>query len=403
MNIKEIRAAREALEGIVKRTPLDGSRTLSELSGCRVFLKTENMQRTGSFKVRGAYNKIKNLSAEEKERGVIAASAGNHAQGVALAAHSAGIRSTVVMPEHTPVSKVSATKGYGAQVVLFGQSYDDAYNKALEIQQKTGATFIHAFNDPFIIAGQGTIGLEIVEDLPEVDVVLVPIGGGGLISGIATAVKALVPGAKVIGVEAKGAACACKSLAAGAPVSLETVQTIADGIAVKRPGDLTFEIIKQMVDDIVTVTDDEIAHAILHLLERSKLVVEGAGAVGVAALLYEKVKKLKGANVVAVLSGGNIDINIVSRIIERGMIESGRYIRLVTTIVDRPGSLTRLLTKIAAAKANVMSVYHNRTKQGVRLGEAEVELELETRDREQALSIIETLRAHGYKVKLKID
>jgi threonine dehydratase len=402
MDIENIKSAKKALKGVAKHTPLDESRTLSELTGNRVFLKTENMQRTGSFKIRGAYNKIKNLSPAEKVKGVIAASAGNHAQGVALAAKKAGIAATVVMPETAPVSKVAATKGYGANVVLFGQGYDDAYSKALEIQHETGATLIQAFNDPFVIAGQGTIGLEIIEDLSEVDVVIVPIGGGGLVSGIATAVKALKPDVKVIGVEAEGAASAYESRKAGFPKKLESVQTIADGIAVKSPGDLTFEIIERLVDDIVTVNDDEIAHAILHLLERSKLVVEGSGAVGVAALLHDKIG-IYDRNAVVILSGGNIDVNIVSRIIERGMIESGRYIRLVTNIVDRPGSLTHLLNKIALAKANVISVYHNRTKRGVGLSETEVELELETRDKEQAENIIAALESEGYKVKFKTD
>lgn len=400
ISLGDIKRAYERLKGIAKKTTIDESRTLSEMTGNRVFLKAENLQKTGAFKIRGAFNKIMSLTGDEKAKGVIAASAGNHAQGVALAATSAGILSTIVMPEGAPVTKVTATKGYGASVILWGQSYDDAYKKALEIQSQTGATFVHAFDDPDVIAGQGTIALEILEEIPETQYIIVPVGGGGLISGIAVAAKALKPDIKVIGVQAEGAASAFVSRSNNRITELASVRTIADGIAVKKIGKLTFSVIQKYVDDIVTVKDEEIAHAILNLLERSKLVVEGAGAVGVAALMYNKID-VKNSNIVVLLSGGNIDVNMISRIIEKGLIESGRYIRLATVIPDQPGTLNSLLKTVASVKANVISVFHNRARQDVAIGQAEVELELETRDSEHASQLIQLLKKQGYRIKIK--
>lgn len=400
ITLGDIIRAYERLKGTAKKTPIDESRTLSEMTGNRVFLKAENLQKTGAFKIRGAFNKIISLTRDEKAKGVIAASAGNHAQGVALAATSAGILSTIVMPEGAPVTKVTATKGYGASVVLWGQSYDDAYKKALEIQSQTEATFVHAFDDHDVIAGQGTIALEILEELPETQYIVVPVGGGGLISGIAVAAKALKPDIKVIGVQAEGAASAYASRSSNRITELASIRTIADGIAVKKIGELTFSIIQKYVDDIVTVKDEEIAHAILNLLERSKLVVEGAGAVGAAALMYNKID-VKHSNIVVLLSGGNIDVNMISRIIEKGLVESGRYIRLATVIPDQPGTLNSLLKTVASVKANVISVFHNRARQDVAIGQAEVELELETRDSEHASQLIQLLKKQGYRIKIK--
>jgi threonine dehydratase len=400
ITLGDIKRAYERLKGTAKKTTIDESRTLSEMTGNRVFLKAENLQKTGAFKIRGAFNKIMSLTGDEKAKGVIAASAGNHAQGVALAATSAGILSTIVMPEGAPVTKVTATKGYGASVILWGQSYDDAYKKALEIQSQTGATFVHAFDDPDVIAGQGTIALEILEEIPETQYIIVPVGGGGLISGIAVAAKALKPDIKVIGVQAEGAASAFVSRSNNRITELASVRTIADGIAVKKIGKLTFSVIQKYVDDIVTVKDEEIAHAILNLLERSKLVVEGAGAVGVAALMYNKID-VKNSNIVVLLSGGNIDVNMISRIIEKGLIESGRYIRLATVIPDQPGTLNSLLKTVASVKANVISIFHNRARQDVAIGQAEVELELETRDSEHASQLIQLLKKQGYRIKIK--
>ena len=288
VKLQDVWEARENLTHIIHQTRLDLSFTFSELSGNEVYLKTENLQKTGSFKIRGAYNKIASLTPQEREKGVIAASAGNHAQGVAFGATKAGIPSTIVMPEGAPLAKVVATRGYGANVVLHGGVYDDAYQKALELQKETGATFVHAFDDPEVIAGQGTIGLEIVDELPDIDTILVPVGGGGLISGIAVAVKSLKPKVKIIGVEAQGAASVLASREKGELYALTSASTIADGIAVKCPGKLTFELIQEYVDDIVTVSDEEIASTMLLLLERAKLVAEGSGAAALAALVYQK-------------------------------------------------------------------------------------------------------------------
>ncbi len=396
--ISHIWHAFESLRGQISRTPIVPSRTFSLMSGAEVLLKAENLQRSGSFKMRGATYKIARLSAEERAHGVIAASAGNHAQGVAIAAQAVGIPCTIVMPANAPQAKVVATQGYGARVVLFGANYDDAYARACEIQTETGATFVHAFNDPDIIAGQGTLGLEVLQDIPDADAILVPVGGGGLISGVAIAAKALRPEIEIIGVQATGADSARRSLEAGHIVMVPTPMTIADGISTKRPGDLTFAIMQRYVDRVVTVDDEEAASAILLLLERCKLMVEGGGAVSVAALLKPGLLNLAGKKVVAVLSGGNIDMNLIGRFIEFGMAAQGRILVLHVVINDRPGELMRLLSKIAELGVNVREVSHRRAMPLLPVTQVEVTTTLETRDRVHAEQVIATLRELGYLV-----
>ncbi|MDQ0287357.1 threonine dehydratase [Desulfofundulus luciae] len=400
ISLEDIKKAGETLNSVVYKTGLVYNTTLSEMTGNHVYLKMENLQRTGSFKLRGAYNKIASLSEEEKKKGVVASSAGNHAQGVALAATIYGIRSTIVMPKHAPLSKVTSTRQYGAEVVLHGDVYDEAYEEAKRIQEKTKATFIHPFNDPQVIAGQGTIALEILADLPDVEVVVVPIGGGGLISGIAIAMKSLKPDVHVIGVQAKNMPSMAESLARGRLLTVDGTPTIADGIAVKTPGDLTFEIVQRYVDEVVTVDEDEIASAILLLLERAKAVAEGAGAAPVAAVL-NRLYRYKNRKMVAVISGGNIDVNLLSRTIDKGLVKNGRKIFLNTVIPDQPGTLWRLLQLIAGTGANVLSVTHSRETLDVPLGSARVELELETADADHVQTIRELLEQHCYRVQLQ--
>lgn len=400
VTLDQIKEAREVLSKVAYKTGLVHNTTLSEMSGNSVYLKMENLQKTGSFKIRGAYNKIAHLTEEEKQRGVIASSAGNHAQGVALGATSYGIKSTIVMPQNAPLSKVSATRKYGAEVVLHGVIYDEAYAMAKKIQEETGATFIHPFNDPYVIAGQGTIGLEILEDLPDADAVLVPIGGGGLISGVAIAVKSLNPKIKVIGVQTKNVPSMAVSISKNAVTTVDGDPTIADGIAVKTPGDLTFEIVQKYVDDIVTVDEDEIASAILLLLERAKVVTEGSGAVPVAAIL-NRLTNMKNKKVVAILSGGNIDVNVLARVIDKGLVKSGRKVFMDTFIPDRPGTLCKLLNLIAETGANVLSVTHTRSTKEVPMGYAKVELELETSDEEHIYRLKDVLIRHNYSINIQ--
>lgn len=398
VTLADVEKAREALDGVIHHTTLDRSNTFSELTGNEIFLKLENLQKTGSFKIRGAYNKINNLTPEEKAHGVIAASAGNHAQGVAYGASRAGIKATIVMPEIAPLAKITATRGYGAEVVLAGGVYDEAYNRAVELQAENGQTFIHAFNDPDIIAGQGTIGLEILQDLEDVDAVVVPVGGGGMIAGIAVAVKEMAPHVKVYGVQAQGAPAMYMSKKAHAIKTTKDAETFADGIAVKIPGDITFALIDNYVDDIVVIDDEAIASTILMLLERAKLMVEGAGAISLAAVLHDKIPA-KG-KIVSVISGGNVDVNFISRIIERGLVKAGRRVRLQTVVVDRPGSLQRLLGNIARLQANVLYVSHDRVERHVPLGQAVVEIGLETRDVLHTEHIMASLRHEGYTVEI---
>ncbi|MGB9813673.1 MAG: threonine ammonia-lyase [Thermovenabulum sp.] len=399
ISLREIQDARALVKNVAYKTSLVHNTTLSEMSGNTVYLKMENLQKTGSFKIRGAYNKIAHLSPEEKQKGVIASSAGNHAQGVALSATLYGIKSTIVMPKHAPLSKVSATKSYGAEVVLHGNIYDEAYAKAKEIQAETGATFIHPFNDPYVIAGQGTIGLEIMEDLYDADAIVVPIGGGGLISGISIAVKNINPKTKIIGVQTKNVPSMAESIAKNKITTVEGTPTIADGIAVKTPGDLTFSIIQKYVDEIVTVDEDEIANAILLLLERAKVVSEGAGAVPVAAIL-NRLNSLKGKKIVAVVSGGNIDVNILARVIDKGLVKGGRKVFIDTFIPDRPGTLSKLLGLIAETGANVLSVTHHRSSKDVLIGYAKVELELETADEEHVNKLKRILEENKYSIEV---
>lgn len=399
VTLESIEKARESLKNVAYKTGLVHNTTFSEMSGNSVYLKTENLQKTGSFKVRGAFNKIAHLSEKDKKNGVIASSAGNHAQGVAMAATSFGIKSTIVMPKHAPLSKIAATKNYGAQVVLHGEVYDEAYAQAREIQQHTGATFVHPFDDSEVIAGQGTIGLEILEDLPDVDIIAVPIGGGGLISGLAVAVKSIRPNIKIIGVQTKNMPSMAEAISKNHITTVAGIPTIADGIAVKTPGELTFEIIKKYVDDIVTVGEDEIANAILLLLERAKVISEGAGAVPIAAIL-NCLKSVKGKKIVALISGGNIDVNMLSRIIDKGLVKSGRKIFVDSLIPDKPGTLSILLNLVAETGANVLSIEHNRSTGEIPIGYAKVELELETADEEHVEKIKKLLSLNNYSFSI---
>lgn len=397
VTLKDIQSARENIKDVIDATKLINSKKIDDLSNNKVFLKCENLQKTGSFKIRGAYNKIANLTEEQRKNGVIASSAGNHAQGVALGATAYGIKSTIVMPQGAPVAKVMATQEYGAKVVLHGNVYDEAYEKAVEIQRETGATFLHPFNDPYVIAGQGTIALEIIEEFKKVDAIIVPIGGGGLISGIAIAAKSINPDIKVIGVEAKNAASMKRSMDENKIATLDSANTIADGIAVKTPGDLTYSIIKEYVDEIVTVTEDEIANSIITLLEKEKLVVEGAGATSIAALISGKIK-MKNKNVVAVISGGNIDMNMICSIIESELLKSGRKIEIKVTITDKPGHLQHLLETIADTNANISSIFQTRVKSYVNIGYQEVTMVLDTKSHEHIKEIHKKLKSKNYEI-----
>src|SRR5215211_978564 len=399
VSLADIQAARTVLRGVISATPILADERLTEEFGARVFLKAENTQRGGSFKIRGAYNTISRLAPDERARGVIAHSAGNHAQGVALAARLIGIPATIVMPERAPLTKVAATRRHGAEVVLHGATFDDAGAYARELQQQCGLTYVHAFNDERVIAGQGTIGLEIVEALPDMTLLVVPIGGGGLISGIATAVKALMPDVRIVGVQAAGCAPVPASLAAGEPITAAAARTIADGIAVKRPGDLTLPIIRELVDEVVTVDDDEIARAIAHAAQNVRQVVEGAGAAGIAALVSGKVALQPGATVATVLAGGNIDGNLLARVIEQVLVKQGRYILLRTTVDDRPGNLAPLIDHVAKAGANVIDIFHRRAVWLAPLDRVGVEMVLEVRDEAHGQEVVRHLTAAGYVIE----
>ncbi|WP_327177677.1 threonine ammonia-lyase [Streptomyces sp. NBC_01335] len=395
--LDDVRGAQKILSGVARTTVMEGSRHLSELVGAPVQFKCENLQRTGSFKLRGAYVRIAGLTPEERAGGVVAASAGNHAQGVALASSLRGVRSTVFMPVGAPLPKVAATREYGAEVRLHGQVVDETLAAAQEYAERAGAVFIHPFDHPDIIAGQGTVGLEILEQCPEVRTIVVGIGGGGLAAGIAVAVKALRPDVKIIGVQAAGAAAYPPSLAAGHPVALETTpQTMADGIRVGRPGDVPFGLIQELVDEVRTVTEDELSSALLLCLERAKLVVEPAGASPVAALLSDP-KSFRGP-VVAVLSGGNVDPLLMQRTLRHGMAAAGRYLSLRVRMVDRPGALAALLATLSGADANVLDISHVRTEPRLGLTEAEVELHLETKGPEHCEEVAAVLRAAGHLI-----
>ena len=379
---QDIQEAYTVLKPVVKQTPLDRSKTFSHLTGSNVFLKEENLQTTGSFKIRGAYNKIYHLTKEERKNGVVCASAGNHAQGVAYASTLMGVKSTVFMPIYTPPTKILATKSYGATVVLEGITYDDAAAAAKDFSEEKKMTFVHAFNDEYVIAGQGTIGLEIFETLPQVDAVFVPIGGGGLIGGIAVALKTLKPKVSIIGVEAEGAQSMKLSLEQNKIVPMKSIMTIADGIAVKTPKDLTFALAKQYVDAVVTVNDEEIANALYLLLQRTKLVVEPAGAVGLAALLSKKVRFPK-KNVVALLSGGNVNLSLLTQIIERGMMRHKQLVEVSITALDRPKALKDILEILADFGANVQSIAHDRCTTSVPVGFVKIVITFQTLGKEQ--------------------
>ncbi|MBT2365023.1 threonine ammonia-lyase [Streptomyces sp. ISL-10] len=394
--LDDIRGAQKMLAGVARMTPMEGSRHLSRLVGSPVHLKCENLQRTGSFKLRGAYVRIAGLRPEERAAGVVAASAGNHAQGVALASSLLGVRSTVFMPVGAPLPKVAATREYGADVRLVGQVVDETLAAAEQYARETGAVFIHPFDHPDIVAGQGTVGLEILEQCPEVRTILVGVGGGGLVAGIAVAVKALRPDVKVIGVQAQGAAAYPPSLAAGRPVSIDAPTTMADGIKVGRPGDVPFKIIGDLVDDVRTVSEDELSSALLLCLERAKMVVEPAGASTVAALLSDP-RSFEGP-VVALLSGGNVDPLLMQRILRHGMAAAGRYLSLRLRLTDRPGALAGLLGALSVADANVLDVSHVRTDPRLGLTEVEVELHLETKGPEHCEEVAAALRAKGYTI-----
>lgn len=395
LEISEIFNAAAVLKDVARKTAVIPALKINPES--EIYLKTENLQLTGSFKLRGAYYKISQLTDEEKARGVIACSAGNHAQGVALGATHNGIKSLICLPAGAPISKVEATKGYGAEVCLVPGVYDDAYAKAIELQKEYGYTFVHPFDDPKVIAGQGTIGLEILEQMPDVEAVIVPIGGGGLISGVAFAIKTLRPEIKVYGVQSSGAPSMARSLQEGQITHLNSVSTIADGIAVKEPGINTFEMVNKYVDEVVTVSDDEIAAAILMLLETQKVVSEGAGAVSVAAAMFNKVP-IKGKKTVCLVSGGNIDVNTLNRVINRGLAKSGRRYTFIIDLDDKPGQLSGVCNVIGQEGGNIISVTHERINASSEINGCTIRMEVETRDTSHIESIRSTLSANGYKV-----
>lgn len=394
--LADIESARESLQGVAIETPMEGARWLSDLAGGPVHLKCENLQRTGSFKIRGAYLRMSRLSDEERARGVVAASAGNHAQGVALAAGLLGIKSTVFMPEGAPIPKENATRAYGADVRFHGHSVDEALVAAKAFAEETGATLIHPFDHVDIVTGQGTCGLEILDQCPEVKTVLVSTGGGGFIAGIATAIKAKRPDVRIIGVQAEGAAAYVASLAAGRPVALSSMSTMADGIAVGCPGEVPFAAVQKYVDDIVTVREESLSRALLMLLERAKLVVEPAGAAAVAAMLDAPDQFETPA--VAVLSGGNVDPLLLMKVIRHGLAAAGRYLFFRVRIPDLPGGLAQLLNELAGVDANVLDVVHERTSARLNLHEVEVALQVETRGTPHAQLVLARLRECGYHV-----
>ena len=395
LTLDKIYHAAFTLKGVARTTDLLSSSSLKP--NTHMYLKTENLQVTGSFKVRGAYYKISQLSEEQKKAGVIACSAGNHAQGVALSATKNGIKSVVCMPDGAPISKVEATKGYGAEVVLVPGVYDDAYNRAIELQKEKGYTFVHPFDDEDVIAGQGTIGLEILNQLENIDAVVVPIGGGGLISGVAFAIKSLKPQIKVYGVQAANAPSMYESIKQKKQITLDTVSTFADGIAVKHPGDNTFEIVSKYVDEVVTVSEDEIAMAILTLMERQKLVAEGAGAVSVAAVLADKVP-VDGKNVVCVVSGGNIDVNILSRVLTRGLKSSGRNVSMQIALEDKPGQLVLVSTIISKCGGNIINVRYERSDLNMPISSCYLTIGMETKNFDHIKLIKEKLTEAGLKI-----
>ncbi|WP_101772632.1 threonine ammonia-lyase [Peptostreptococcus faecalis] len=400
VTIDDVREAYDIVKDVVLKTDVLENVRLSERTGAKVYYKCENLQRTGSFKIRGAYNKIAHLSDEEKSKGVIASSAGNHAQGVAMGAKNAGIKATICMPANAPLSKVAATKSYGAEVILHGNVYDDAHDKAIEVQKETGATFLDPFNDKYVIAGQGTIGLEIFEQLDgNIDTVIVPIGGGGIIAGISTAIKALNPDIKIIGVQTCNIPSMKASFEAGEVKSMFNDITVADGIAVRTPGDLTFDIVSKNVEDIITVTEEEIAEAILYMLENQKLMSEGAGAVSTAALLSGKYKPKKDERVVCVVSGGNVDINTLYRIMAVALKKQGRRVNIVADLQDSPGNLAKFVNVIAKVGGNILTFNQGKSSSGLYFKKQIVEATIETVDFEQIENLKSAFIENGLEVK----
>lgn len=400
MELKEIEQAAARLRNVVHKTPLCSSRTFSEMSGAELYLKCENLQKTGSFKVRGAYNKIAKLAENGQAASVVASSAGNHAQGVAYASGAVRISSTIVMPRGAPIAKISATEGYGARVVLHGDCYDDAFSEAMEIQQKTGAVFVHPFDDEDVIAGQGTISPEILRDLPQVDVVLVPAGGGGLLAGTAAYIKQINPRVRVVGVQAQGANAIEQSFEQKTLVSTTHSATIADGIAVKTPGELPLELIHRYVDEVVSVSEEEIAETVLLLLERNKMVVEPAGAVSLAAALHQKTG-LAGKRAVCLLSGGNMDVSMIHKIVEKGLVTRGRQMKFRTVMLDVPGSLQRFSSIIAGCGANIIMVQYDRMHAGLQLNEVILHIACEVSGREHGQKVIQQLEQNGYQTTME--
>lgn len=396
LDIKKIYEAKERIKDIVVDTPLAYAPHLSEISGSEVYLKKENLQVTGAFKIRGAYNKISSLSDEQRASGVVAASAGNHAQGVALSASKFNIKAVIVMPESTPLTKVNGVKHYGAEVILAGSNYDEAYAYALKYGKENSLTFVHPFEDEEVIAGQGTVALEILDKCESLDAVIIPVGGGGLISGMASAFKSINPKIEVIGVSAKGAPALKNSFELGRAVDTTSVRTIADGIAVRDTSEITLGHMLGTVDKFISVDDEEIASAILFLLEKQKLVVEGAGAVGVAALLHNKLEHLKGKKVSVVLSGGNVDVTLLSVIIEKGLLKSGRKMKVTVTLIDKPGSLLRFTEILKDLNANIVHISYDRTSISLDYGDANVTVHMETKGEEHQQEISDALKKDGY-------
>lgn len=394
--LQKILDAKERIKDVAVNTPFSFAPYLSEIAECNVYLKKENLQTTGAFKLRGAYNKIATLTQEQKECGVIAASAGNHAQGVAYSAAAFNIKAIIVMPESTPLTKIDGVKHFGAEVILAGSNYDEAYAYAKEYAQKNHLTFVHPFEDEEVMAGQGTIALEILDKCETLDAVLIPVGGGGLIAGMASAFKAINPDIKIIGVSAKGAPAFKNSFDLKKPVDTTSVRTIADGIAVRDTSSITLEHAIECVDEIISVDDEEIASAILFLLEKQKLVVEGAGSVGVAALLHHRLESLEGKNVAVVLSGGNMDVTLLSVIIEKGLLKSHRKMKITVTLVDKPGSLMRFTQILQELNANIVHIAYDRTSISLDYGDANVTVHMETKGKQHQEEIKQALKKEGY-------
>jgi threonine dehydratase len=399
VGLEDVLAARRRVRGEVYHTPFGRSEAVSKLTGHEVYLKLENLQMTGSFKERGALNRLALMTPEEEARGVVAASAGNHAQGVAYHATRRGVRSVIVMPLATPLVKVTATRGFGAEVVLHGANYDEACDEAMRLCKSESMVFLHPFDDPDVIAGQGTIALEMLEDLESLEAVIIPIGGGGLIGGMACAIKETRPEVRVIGVQTSRLPSMQRAVAEGGPTTVEAATTIADGIAVRRAGSLTYPLVERYVDEIVTVDEDEIASAILVLLEREKTLAEGAGAAALAALLQGKTSlaQRKGVHVGVLVCGGNIDVTLLARIIERGLVQDGRLIRLRIHLLDKPGALAELTRLIASHRANIVDTLYNRAYYGVNLGDTAIDITMETRGREQVHELLAALNEGGYR------